>query len=132
MPFVDANEIPASRVDRPFERSMKVVMSPETHPEVKDFTLLFVTLAPEGGCTDRHTHETSGELMIFTSGHGKAWLDGAELELKPGAVMYAPPGVEHKTMNTGAEPLNIACVFVPPAPADYIRKNIAQAGEVKE
>ncbi|HEY5502454.1 MAG TPA: cupin domain-containing protein, partial [Candidatus Anoxymicrobiaceae bacterium] len=55
-------------------------------------------------------------------GTGKAWLAGEECELKPGVAIYAPPGVEHRTLNTGTEPLEIVCVFVPPAPADYIRQ----------
>jgi len=127
MPFVDADEVPASNVMKPFERSLKVIMAPETHAEVTGFTLIFSTLAPDGGCTDLHAHETSGELMVFTSGHGRAWLEGQEYELKPGVVIYAPPGAEHRTLNTGEEPLEIICVFVPPAPGDYVRKNIEAA-----
>lgn len=127
MPYVDSEEVPASQVPKPFERSLKVIMAPQTHPEVTDFTLLFSTLAPDGGCTDMHAHETGGELMIFTSGLGRAWLGGEEYELKPGVVIYAPPGVEHKTMNMGEEPLDIICVFIPPAPGDYVRRNIEAA-----
>lgn len=129
MPYVDAGGIKEARVPKPFERSLKVIMAPETHPEIKDFTLLFSKLAPRGGCTDFHAHEESGELMVITSGRGKAWLAGEECELKPGVAVYAPPGVEHKTLNTGDEPLEIVCIFVPPAPSDYIRRNLAEAGE---
>lgn len=124
MPYVDAKDLPEKKVPKPCERSLKVVMSPETHPDVKDFTLLFATLAPDGGCTDLHVHETSGELMVFVSGSGKAWLAGDEYELKPGVAIYAPPGVEHRTLNTGGVPLEIVCVFIPPAPADYVKRNI--------
>ncbi len=127
MAYVDSNVIGAAKIDKPFERELKVVMSPETHKDVKDFTLLISTLAPNGGCTDFHSHEASGELMVFTQGTGKAWLDGVEYELKPGVAMYAPPGVEHKTLNTGDTPLVIICVFVPPASVDYIQANIEAA-----
>jgi mannose-6-phosphate isomerase-like protein (cupin superfamily) len=65
--------------------------------------------------------------MIFMSGRGRAWLDGVEHELKPGVAMYAPPGMLHKTMNTGEEPLMISCVFVPPIDTNYIRQNIEAA-----
>jgi mannose-6-phosphate isomerase-like protein (cupin superfamily) len=122
MPYVDASKIVESRVPAPCERTLKLVMDPGTHPDVQGFTLIFSTLAPEGGCTDLHVHEISGELMVFTRGTGKAWLAGEECELKPGVAIYAPPGVEHRTLNTGTEPLEIVCVFVPPAPADYIRQ----------
>jgi mannose-6-phosphate isomerase-like protein (cupin superfamily) len=129
MPYVDANELPAVSVPSPFERSLKVVMSPQTHPGVEGFTLLFSTLAPEGGGTDFHAHQVSGELMVVVLGRGRAWLAGEEHDLKPGVVLYAPPGVEHRTLNTGPLPLEIVCVFVPPAPADYIESMIAEAVE---
>lgn len=122
MAYADSNDVPERRVPEPFERSLKVVMSPETHADVRDFTLLLSELAPNGGGTDFHAHEASGELMVFLSGEGKAWLAGEELELRPGVAMYAPPGVEHKTLNTGNEPLHIICVFIPPAPDEYVKK----------
>jgi len=31
-------------------------------------------------------------------------------------------------LNTGDRTLQIVCVFIPPAPADYIRENIEAAG----
>lgn len=122
MAYADSLQIPPRRVPPPFERELKVVMSPETHEDVTDFTLLVSTLAPGGGGTDFHTHEGSGELMYVTRGRGRGWLAGREVELKPGAAMYAPPGVEHRTLNDGDEPLELICVFIPPAPADYIAR----------
>lgn len=127
MPYVDANGLPGAKVPRPFERELKVVMSPETHPDVEGFTLLFSTLAPGGGGTDAHEHDDSGELMVVAAGRGRAWLSGEEYDLKPGAALYAPPGVEHRTLNDAAEPLELICVFVPPASADYVEKMIARA-----
>ena len=124
MPIVDANAVAATHVPPPFERELKLVMSPETSPDVTDFTLIFSTLAPRGGCTDFHAHQESGELMVFVSGTGRAWLGSEEYELKPGMVMYAPAGVEHKTENTGDEPLFIICVFIPPAPPDYLSASL--------
>ncbi len=132
MPFVDMEKIPGSKIPRPFERELKVIMSPETHSDVNGFTLMMSTLAPEGGCTDFHTHDTSGELMIILSGRGKALLAGEVFELRAGVSMYAPPGVIHKTINTGSEPLKIACVFVPPVDASYINANRKAAQETEE
>jgi quercetin dioxygenase-like cupin family protein len=126
---VDSNRLPESTVPKPFERKLKIVMSPGTHAEVRDFTLLVSTLAPEGGCTDSHSHPEGGELMIFTSGRGKAWLEGEEHELVPGSVLYAPPGVSHRTLNTSGEPMQIFCVFIPPVDEEYVRRNIEEAVE---
>lgn len=129
MPVVDMNKAASSKVNRPFERELKFILSPDTHSEVKGFTLLESILAPGGGCTDFHTHEKSGELMIFMSGKVTAWLEGQEYELEAGMVLYAPPGVVHKTLNRGSEPARIACVFVPEIDTDYIKRSIAQADE---
>jgi len=127
MPYVDFAEVEGAKVGKPFERELKILMSADMQPDVEGFTLIVATLAPNGGCTDVHSHESSGELMVFMSGSGKAWLDDVEYALKPGVAMYAPPGVSHKTMNTGEEPLMIACVFVPAVDTNYIRQNIEAA-----
>jgi mannose-6-phosphate isomerase-like protein (cupin superfamily) len=127
MPFVDASQIEETQVPAPFQRGLKFVMSPETHQDVEGFSLIYSLLAPDGGGTDFHTHDDSGELMVFTGGSGKAWLAGVEHEVKTGSAMYAPPGVEHKTLNTGADPLCIVCVFVPPVSVDYVKSAAAHA-----
>lgn len=127
MAFVDFSTIAGTDIREPFARVLKIIMSPDTHDTVKDFSLIISTLKPNGGCTDDHAHADQGELMIFMTGRGKAWLDGVEYELKPGVAMYAPPGVPHKTLNTGDDPLEIACVFVPAISTDYILENIRAA-----
>ena len=127
MPFVDFSTLQGFPVDKPFERELAVALSPGADPDVSGFTLIISTLAPDGGCTDSHTHGDAGELMVFITGKGKAWLDGKEYELKPGVALYAPPGKTHKTMNTGSEPLQIACVFVPAISTEYITRSIEAA-----
>lgn len=132
MPIVDMNSVQSASVGKPFERELKVVMSPDLDPAVKGFSLIESILAPNGGCTDYHTHPVSGELMIIMSGTGRAFMDGKEYELKPGMAMYAPPGVEHKTLNTGSEPVRIACVFVPAIDTSYIMESVKAAKSAGE
>ena len=127
MAYVDYTKLTGIQVGKPFERELKAVLSPDTHDEVKDFSFLVSTLSPRGGCTDFHSHDEAGELMIFLSGRGEAWLDGKKYELKPGVTIYAPRGIEHKTLNTGDEPMQIACVFVPAISTDYIVQNVTAA-----
>jgi mannose-6-phosphate isomerase-like protein (cupin superfamily) len=131
MPYIDFSTVPGARIGKPFERELKILLSPDNNPEVKGFTLLLSALAPDGGCTDIHAHDDGGELMIFMSGRGRAWLGDDEYELKPGVAIYAPPGVRHRTMNTGSEPLEIACVFVPAISTDYITRNIEDAKKAR-
>lgn len=72
--FVKFNGIQGTKINKPFERELKVIMSPDKDASIKDFTFIVSTLAPHGGCTDFHEHPESGELMIFLSGKGKAWF----------------------------------------------------------
>jgi len=130
--FVTFKDIEGGMVPPPFERELKIVMSPDMHPSIGGCTFILSTLAPRGGCTDYHAHESSGELMIFLSGTGRARLGDDEREIGPGTAMYAPPGVRHKTENTGDEPLQIACVFVPAISTAYIRENIEAARKAAE
>ena len=44
-----------------------------------------------------------------------------------GVALYAPPGMVHKTLNTGKDPLRIACVFIPAISTEYITANISAA-----
>ncbi len=121
--FINFSSIKGFMVDKPFERELKVLLSPDTHHEIKGFTFILSTLSPNGGCTDYHSHLEAGELMIFLSGTGKAWCEGSEYDIKPGTALYAPPGSVHKTQNTGSDPLQIACIFIPAISTDYIRKS---------
>jgi len=127
MLFTDFDTIEGALIGKPFERELKIIMSPQTDAHIKNFTLILSTLAPDGGCTDIHSHDEGGELMIFMSGQGKAWLEGKEYELKSGVALYAPPGMVHKTLNTGENPLVIACVFIPAVSTEYITANISAA-----
>ncbi len=72
--FVAFDTAAGTAIPKPFERELKVLLSPDRHPEIKGFTFVLSTLAPNGGCTDFHCHPESGELMIFLSGTGTAWF----------------------------------------------------------
>ncbi len=72
--FVAFDTAAGTAIPKPFERELKVLLSPDRHTEVKGFTFVLSTLAPNGGCTDFHCHPESGELMIFLSGTGTAWF----------------------------------------------------------
>ncbi len=121
--FIEFNSVNGVKIEKPFERELKVILSPDTHASIKDFTFILSTLAPNGGGTDFHQHNESGELMIFLSGTGRAWLEDYSYDITPGTALFAPPGKVHKTLNTGNEPLQIACIFVPAISTDYIRKS---------
>lgn len=63
-----------------------------------------------GSSVGTHTHETSSETMIFTSGVGRIVCDGEEETIVPGTVHYCPKGSTHTIINTGSEDLLMYCV----------------------
>src|SRR4051794_5452803 len=57
-----------------------------------------------------HYHERTDEFYYVISGKGSMLLDGAEVELHPGVVVYVPRGVRHKARGD----LTVLVVCVPP------------------
>lgn len=51
--FVEFRSIAGVKIDPPFERELKILMSPDKDDAIKGFTLLLSTLAPHGGCTKK-------------------------------------------------------------------------------
>lgn len=61
----------------------------------------------------RHVDE---ELLIVSKGIGEMYTNGKTYPIKPGAVMYCDPNVEHGIKNTGAQPIEFYWVkYIPRA-----------------
>jgi mannose-6-phosphate isomerase-like protein (cupin superfamily) len=56
-----------------------------------------------------HYHERTDEFYYVVSGRGTMALDGEEIELRPGVVVYVPRGVKHKAWGD----LTVLVVCVP-------------------
>ena len=60
-----------------------------------------------------HSHETSSQLEYYPKGKATLFLEGVgEVEIRPGAFMFAPKGVKHGITDV-KEKLIIYSVFVP-------------------
>jgi mannose-6-phosphate isomerase-like protein (cupin superfamily) len=57
-----------------------------------------------------HYHERTDEIYHVIAGRGTMVLDGEEVELHPGVVVYVPRGVKHKAKGD----LTVLVVCVPP------------------
>ena len=55
-----------------------------------------------------HYHERTDEFYYVVSGQGKMTLDGEEVELHTGVVVYVPRGVRHKAW--GEVTVLVVCV----------------------
>jgi mannose-6-phosphate isomerase-like protein (cupin superfamily) len=68
---------------------------------------------PPGGDTAAHFHRTTEEIYFFTSGSGRMRLGDDERDVRAGDCVVIPPGVEHKLLNPGSEPLVLLCCCAP-------------------
>jgi mannose-6-phosphate isomerase-like protein (cupin superfamily) len=57
-----------------------------------------------------HYHAQTDEVYYIVQGTGSMVLDGEEIELHPGVVVYVPRGVKHKAIGQ----LTVLLVCIPP------------------
>jgi mannose-6-phosphate isomerase-like protein (cupin superfamily) len=65
-----------------------------------------------------HYHEHTDEFYYVIDGQGTMTLDGDEIELHKGVVVYIPRGVKHKARGN----LTILTVCIPPGVMNDIRE----------
>ena len=56
-----------------------------------------------------HYHERTDEIYHVIGGTGRMSLDGQEVELRPGVVVYVPRGVKHKAWGS----LEVLVICIP-------------------
>jgi len=117
-------ELKGDFVPRPYERILKVLLSPENTGSNR-LTLLFAILTP-GSRSPLHDHENS-ETMYITSGRGHGRIDDHDFEVEPDMVVYAAPHVKHQLVNTSDETMKILCIHIPSVPKKYTQEMIRQA-----
>ena len=105
-------------------------------PDVNDSERLsagVVNLEPGKG-HDIHTHPDSDEILYVVSGEGEQTVADETKEVGPGEMIFIPAGVEHGTINTGWETLQLLAVYAPPGPEDVLADlpecEIVPAGEI--
>jgi mannose-6-phosphate isomerase-like protein (cupin superfamily) len=69
---------------------------------------------PVGGSTDEHYHPIAEELYFFLDGTARMRLGDEQLDVGAGDCVLIAPGVVHKLVNTGDEPLRLLCCCSPP------------------
>jgi mannose-6-phosphate isomerase-like protein (cupin superfamily) len=72
-------------------------------------------LIPPGGrhVQELHIHPDAEEIVVITSGRGKAIIGDESWDACAGDVFYVPPGAEHELRNTGDELLGVLVINVP-------------------
>jgi mannose-6-phosphate isomerase-like protein (cupin superfamily) len=71
-----------------------------------------------GGETLLHRHRVTEEIYPVTAAGGCMTLGAESFEVGPGKTVCIPPGMPHRGVITGAEPLRILCCPSPAAHGD--------------
>ena len=69
-----------------------------------------------------HAHDEAEEIIFIFGGQGKGFVGDEVADLKPGTVIFIPPKVEHRFVNTGDAPLWLTWTFSPSGFEKQIRK----------
>ncbi|CZR53220.1 related to AraC-like ligand binding domain protein [Phialocephala subalpina] len=67
---------------------------------------------PVGGDIGDEVH-TVDQALTFTSGQGKATINGKDQDVKAGDLMVVPAGTQHQFINTGPTPLILYTIYSP-------------------
>ena len=121
MIIVHEDEAPAMDVPEPFKRTLKVLLSPAMHPELKTLALGF-SILPPGGKSDDCAH-VEGEMFFVLSGTGRIKAGDGEAQLTPGTAVWSPPGEPHQLINDSDGTLKILWVLCPPGREAAIIEN---------
>lgn len=110
MEIIRAWEEEGVKIPAPYSRTIKMLFAPDKG-NVEEISFSFALIDP-GGKTDYHTHDRP-ELIFIVSGRGIAVCEGEETEVQGDTVLWVRAGEQHQMINTGAETLKLATVFVP-------------------
>jgi quercetin dioxygenase-like cupin family protein len=103
---------PALEVAEPYRRTLKVLLSPALHPELKPIAA-GLTILPPGGKSDDDQH-VEGEMFYVISGTGRIRVKEEEQPLTPGTAVWVPPWTSHQLFNPGDNVVKILWVLSPP------------------
>lgn len=85
-----------------------------------DFSTGIQVLEP-GRHVRRHAHERSHELLFCYRGTGYAEIDERRHEIAEETMILVGRGVQHKVVNTGAEPMRLLWLICPAGLEDWFR-----------
>ena len=93
------------------------------------FSQLVVMALQAGEEIGTETHDDVDQFIWVEAGHGKAILDGEEIELADGTAVVIPAGTEHNVVNISTtEALKLYTIYTPAEhPDGTVHKTKAEA-----
>lgn len=118
MGVIYADKIKGTKIQSPYDRIIKVLLTPETQDEVKDLSMTMGIVYPN--CSnDLHTHK-GFEILYIVTGYGKAVIGEKTYEVRPDTIIVAPPGIVHQQINESDETMKMFCVWTPAVTGDEV------------
>jgi quercetin dioxygenase-like cupin family protein len=118
--FFHKEDAEAVRMEGQAPRTLYTCVEPNT-AETRRFAMGLEEIDPHSEIP-MHAHDEAEEIIFIFSGQGKGFVGDEVAELKPGTVIFIPPKVKHRFVNTGDEPLWLTWTFSPPGFEQRIRK----------
>jgi len=88
--------------------------------QVKNLGGMFGLLVP-GSQVPYHYHNNRESIIIVISGEATEIIEGKEIPIKAGDVLYIPPKEKHTTVNRSANDFRYLEFFTcPPVTADFV------------
>jgi quercetin dioxygenase-like cupin family protein len=129
MPVIDCAKIEGIKIPKPYERTIKVLLAPDTQSLVKDLSITMGIIAPKS-CNDLHKHEGI-EILYIASGFGRAVLGDETTEIKQDSLIVAPPGVMHQQINDSDDTMKMVAVWTPPQSGKEVMDRAIKAAKGK-
>ncbi|MGI6485292.1 MAG: cupin domain-containing protein [Tepidanaerobacteraceae bacterium] len=108
-----AYEIEGYKSPPPFERILKVLISPEIQKDVRNISV-GMTLLPPGCKSSSHIHDSEEETWYVLSGRGRVIVGDEEADVCKDTVIVITPGLAHQLVNTGDETFKVLWIYTPP------------------
>lgn len=107
-------DVAAAPIDKTQGAKIQVLLGPDDG--MPNFYTRCFTLEP-GGYIPAHRHDTIEHQQVILEGEMVLTLDGREVTVKGGDVVYLPPKSAHAYENRGNVKVRFLCVI--PATPDY-------------
>lgn len=105
----------------PANGHIDVLLAPHIVNMEHPFAMGTQTVAP-GGYVREHSHDRNEEALIVLEGQGKAVIEGKELPMVPGTVLFLGKNNRHMFVNEGEGVLKWVWLIIPNGLEDFFRE----------
>ena len=131
MSMIDISKIQGTRINEPYARTVKIIVTPETSDEVKDISITMGIIDPHSQ-NDLHIHENGMEILYIVSGFGRAIIGDQEYSIKQDSLIIAPRGVVHQQINESDDTMKMFAIWSPPVTGEEVLGRAIKAAEKSE